>query len=113
MHLKQPGTLLFLSLAQKAGKTAGGETAAQSAIRSGKASLVLIASDASDNTKKKFINQCRTRKVPYLVTSEKAALGRAVGKSERSVLAILDESFAEGFRVKLEKERAQEERSVL
>jgi len=111
--LKVPDVLLFIGLAQKAGKTAGGETAAEAAVRSGKAHLVLIAEDASDNTKKKFVNQCRFRQVPYQITQSKAMLGRAVGKGERSVLAILDESFAAGIRKKMDEKRDFEERSVL
>ena len=111
--MKVPDVLLFIGLAQKAGKTAGGETAAEAAVRSGKVHLVRIAEDASDNTKKKFVNQCRFRQVPYQITQSKAMLGRAVGKGERSVLAILDESFAAGIRKKMDEKRDFEERSVL
>lgn len=111
--MRAPDILLFIGLAQKAGKTAGGETAAWAAIRSGRARLVLIAEDASANTKKKFVNQCCYRQVPYRISQKKAMLGRAVGKGERSVLAILDESFAAGIMKKMDEERDFEERSVL
>lgn len=111
--MKVPDALLFLGLARKAGKTACGETAAETAIRSGKASLVLIADDASGNTKKKFEDMCRFRQVPYIICQTKATLGRAVGMGERSVLAITDESFAAGIKKKINEERNFEERSVL
>ena len=47
--------LSLLSLATKAGKTAGGEALVEKAVKQGKASLVIISSEASENTKKKFI----------------------------------------------------------
>lgn len=46
--------LSMIGLATKAGKIASGEFAVESAVRKGKAVLVIIASDASDNTKKSF-----------------------------------------------------------
>lgn len=47
--------LSMIGLATKAGKIASGEFAVESAVRKGKAVLVIIASDASDNTKKSFM----------------------------------------------------------
>ena len=46
--------LSMIGLATKAGKIASGEFAVESAVRKGKACFVIIASDASDNTKKSF-----------------------------------------------------------
>ena len=48
--------LSYLGLAKRAGKVASGEFQTEEAIRKGKAELVLVAGDASDNTKKKFRN---------------------------------------------------------
>ena len=87
----------MLGIAAKAGAVASGETAAEHAVRSGKASLVIISEDASDNTRKKFTNLCRYREVPFVVFGAKAALGRAAGKGERSSLAVTDPSLAEAL----------------
>ena len=46
--------LRFIGLAMKAGKLMLGDGRAVESIRSGKAKLVLISKDASDNTKKKY-----------------------------------------------------------
>lgn len=43
-----------LGLATRAGKLISGEEIVLKAIRSGEAKLVLLAGDASDNTRKKF-----------------------------------------------------------
>ena len=48
--------LSMLSLATKAGKTVTGEFSTEKAVKEGKAYLVVVAQDASDNTKKKFKN---------------------------------------------------------
>ena len=48
--------LSSLGLAQKAGCIASGEYAVEKAVKGGLASLVIVAEDASDNTKKKMKN---------------------------------------------------------
>ena len=49
----------MIGLATKAGKTVTGEFMSEKAVKEGKACLVIVASDASDNTKKKFNNMER------------------------------------------------------
>ena len=46
----------LIGLATKARKVVSGEFSTEKAVRSGQAKLVVIAEDASDNTKKKFRN---------------------------------------------------------
>ena len=46
--------LNLLGLATKAGKIASGEFAAEKAVKSGKAHLVIVSEEASDNTRKMF-----------------------------------------------------------
>ena len=48
--------LNLLGLATRAGKTASGEFMTEKAIKSGKAYLVIVSEEASDNTKKMFEN---------------------------------------------------------
>ncbi|MDE6929215.1 MAG: ribosomal L7Ae/L30e/S12e/Gadd45 family protein, partial [Lachnospiraceae bacterium] len=50
--------LNLLGLATKAGKTASGEYSTEKAVKTGKASLVIVSEEASDNTKKMFTNMC-------------------------------------------------------
>ena len=56
--------LNLLGLATRAGKTASGEFMTEKAIKSGKAYLVIVSEEASDNTKKMFENSCAYYKVP-------------------------------------------------
>ncbi|MDE6313342.1 MAG: ribosomal L7Ae/L30e/S12e/Gadd45 family protein [Lachnospiraceae bacterium] len=102
MHLAQNNKVSSLiGLATKAGKTASGEFMTEKTVKEGKAYLVLVAQDASDNTKKKFRNMCEFYQVPICFFSEKESLGHAMGKEVRASLAILDEGFAKTIQSKL------------
>ena len=85
--------LSMISLATKAGKTKSGEFMTEKEVKEGRAHLVIVADDASDNTKKKFQNMCEYYKVPVYFFSNKDDLGHAIGKEFRASLAILDEGF--------------------
>lgn len=87
----------MIGLATKAGKTASGEFCTEKEIKTGKARLVIVALDASDNTKKKFRNMCEFYKVPMICFADKDTLGHAMGKEFRASLAVLDEGFAKGI----------------
>ena len=96
--------LSLIGLATKAGKTASGEFLTEREVKSGKAALVIVAGDASENTKKKFRNMCDYYKVPIYFYEDKDTLGHAMGKQFRASLAILDEGFAKGIRKHLDTE---------
>ena len=85
----------FLGLATKAGKLISGEESCEKAIKSGKACLIIVAEDASDNTRKKFKDMCVYRKITISFFGEKELLGRYTGKKMRAVVAILEKGFAE------------------
>ena len=89
--------LSLIGLAMKAGRCASGEMMTENETKSGRAKLVIIASDASDNTKKKFRDMCKFYRVPIYFYGDKDTLGHAMGKEFRASLAILDEGFAEGI----------------
>ena len=89
--------LSLLGLAQRSGKIASGEFMVEKAVKEGRAALVIIACDASANTKKKFQNMCAFYHVRVLVLFGKDELGRRIGRSERSSLAIMDDGFAKAF----------------
>lgn len=83
-----------LGLAMRAGALVSGEDACFRAIRSGKAKLIVIASDAGANTAKKFRDKCAYYHVPLLAPLEKDGLGRAIGKDTRTVVAVVTAQFA-------------------
>ena len=83
-----------LGLATKAGKTQSGEFSTEKSVKSFKAFLVIVAEDASDNTKKMFTNMCTYYEVPCVIYGTKEELGHAMGKEMRASVAITDEGFA-------------------
>lgn len=88
----------LLGLAQRAGKLKSGEFSAEKSLQSGKAELVIIAGDASDNTRKKFTDKARFYKVPCVILSNKEELGHAIGKELRTVTVIEDAGFSGAVR---------------
>lgn len=86
--------LSMLGLATKAGKIVSGETATENAVKNFEAYLVVIATDASDNTRKHFRDMCEYRDIPYREYGTKEELGHAIGRDYRSNLAITDEGFS-------------------
>lgn len=78
----------------KAGKIVSGEFSTEKAVKAGKAYLVVTASDASDNTRKKFENMCSFYQVPMEVYGNKDSLGACLGKQYRSSIAVTDENFS-------------------
>ena len=101
-EMEQDRVLSLIGLATKAGKCASGEFMTENETKSGKAALVIVAEDASDNTKKKFRDMCKFYEVPIYFYGDKDTLGHAMGKEFRASLAILDEGFAKGIRKQLE-----------
>lgn len=90
----------LLGLAMRARKLATGESALK-AVQSQQAHLVFIASDASDNTKKKYIDKCTYYYVDYYVAGTSEELSNSVGKINRMVIAVLDAGFAKSMKSKL------------
>jgi ribosomal protein L7Ae-like RNA K-turn-binding protein len=105
--LKQNKSYLLLGLAAKGGRLVSGESQSLSAIKNGSAMLVIIATDASTNTKKLFMNKSSFYGVEVRQFGSKESLGRAIGKDERSTLTVCDPGLAKALLVQLELEAAQ------
>ena len=98
--------LNLLGLATRAGKTASGEFMTEKAIKSGKAYLVIVSEEASDNTKKMFENSCAYYKVFHAelvqgsrvpVRHERRA-GTRDGKRDESVSGRFGFRFCKGVK---------------
>lgn len=94
--------LTLLGLARKAGKTEIGEDPAGTACRSGAAKVLLLASDAADNSAhraRRFAEASGTLCVPLPCT--KAELGYALGRTSCAMLALTDAGLAAALLRKL------------
>ena len=104
--------LSLLSLATKAGKTKSGEFMTEKEIKDGNAFLVIVADDASENTKKKFRNMCEFYEVPLSFYADKDTLGHAMGKEFRASLAVVDAGFAKGIMKHLAFETSETDKRI-
>lgn len=92
----------LLGLSEKAGFMASGEFMTEKSVKEGRAKLVIVASDASENTRKMFRNMCEYYRVPCRSFADKEALGHAIGKEFRASLAVNDEGMAKAISKHLE-----------
>ena len=84
----------FLGLATRAGKIVSGDDSTLLDLKKGNIKLVIVANDASDNTKKLFKDKASYRNIPYVYFSDKLQLGYAIGKAPRATLGVKDINFA-------------------
>lgn len=84
----------YIGISAKGRNIVSGEFSTENAIRDGKAFLVIVAKDASNNTKKLFKNKTDYYEVPYYEFSTKEELGHILGKKICASLAFTDEGLA-------------------
>ncbi|MCI2048113.1 MAG: ribosomal L7Ae/L30e/S12e/Gadd45 family protein [Lachnospiraceae bacterium] len=90
----QDRVLSMLGLAEKAGKIVSGGFSTEEAVRKRQAKLVILAGDAQKNTVKSFEDKCKYSRIPLRYYSTKEILGHAVGREDRSCMAVTDNGFA-------------------
>ena len=86
--------LSLLGLATRSRNVVSGEFMTEKSVKSGTAKLVIVADDASDNTKKEFRDMCKFYKLPCYFFGTKEELGKSMGKEIRASLSITDDGFA-------------------
>ena len=84
----------MIGLATRARKVVSGEFSTEKAVKTGKAWLVIVSEEASDNTRKMFTNMCTHYKVPIYLFGTKEELGHAMGQEFRASLSVEDAGFA-------------------
>ncbi|MCR5000929.1 MAG: ribosomal L7Ae/L30e/S12e/Gadd45 family protein [Lachnospiraceae bacterium] len=92
--MKPDKVLQMLGMAQKAGAVGSGGFMTESDIKAGKAFLVVVASDSSDNTRKEFRDMCEHYSVPIRFYGSREDLGHCIGKEFRASLAVTNEGLA-------------------
>lgn len=95
----------LLGLALRAGRLAVGEEPVGAACRAHKAYLLLLASDAADNTIRRAHHFCQagTNTICLTLPLTKAEIGSGLGRSSCAMLAISDIGFAAAVADKLAK----------
>ncbi|MDE6025365.1 MAG: ribosomal L7Ae/L30e/S12e/Gadd45 family protein [Lachnospiraceae bacterium] len=94
MNNNEEKALSYISLAAKAGKLVSGSFMVEKSIVEGTSFLVIIASDASENTHKKFTNKCKFYNVPCVSFSDSDTLGHRIGKQSRITVSVTEQGLA-------------------
>ena len=87
----------YFGLAMKAGMVAAGDRAAEKALKTGRAHLLVLARDISPHVAIELVTIAQKRNLPLLWWPDKDSLGLKVGKSRRGALAITDKGFAKSI----------------
>lgn len=98
---KEHHFLQLLGLANRARKVVSGEELVLREITKQTAKLVILSNDASSVTKKKLQDKCLYYKIKIVEVGDRETLGKAIGKQQRVVIAVLDEGFAVNLLAKL------------
>lgn len=83
-----------LGLAFRAGKVVSGTDTVIEKLRKKQLYLILLASDASDNTKKKINDKAKTYGTKVIETYDSQTISISIGKSNIKVIGITDEGFS-------------------
>ncbi|MGI6040128.1 MAG: hypothetical protein GX257_09580 [Clostridiales bacterium] len=103
--MKQDSILPFLGLAFRGRNLVWGEKTVLTAIRDKVARVVLVASDASENTVSRITHRASERGIPvFELISNKAELGASLGKGACASVAITDAGIALSVLEKLDPE---------
>jgi ribosomal protein L7Ae-like RNA K-turn-binding protein len=91
----------LLGLCRRAGRLAWGEEKSLKSIREKRAHLVLLAVDASGNTRKRIMDKCVFYSIAYVSFSTLSELGAVTGADARAVVSVLDKGFAAAIQKEL------------
>jgi len=111
MDCNDPDRKIFslISLCVRAGLLKAGEEKCEKALRNGNAKLVIISRDASENTKKKFLNKSFFYKVPAVIYGRKDELGKLTGAGVSSAVCVTDRNLSEKIKNAIEYSNLREE----
>jgi ribosomal protein L7Ae-like RNA K-turn-binding protein len=93
--MKKNRLLQTLGLARRAGAVVFGTGAVRTAVREGRARIVLLAADAAEGQIGKLKPLLEHRGVPHMEWGTREELGGAIGATQVSAVAITAKSFAE------------------
>ena len=87
----------YWGLELKLGKVISGMDAVCEGIMKHKVKCVVVATDASDKTKKNIEYVCTNNGVSVIEFSTIESLSHIIGKTNRAIIGITDKNFSEGF----------------
>ena len=84
----------LLGIAMRAGKLVSGEDGTMIDLKKGKLNLVIVAEDASVNTKEKFSRIAEQNHIKIYFYGTIDELSHQVGKNNKAVYGVMEQNFA-------------------
>ena len=94
----------YMGFAKRSGNLIAGAETCIIYMKKKKVKLLLIAEDASENSKKKMISSANSFGVRYIVYGDSQELSKAVGSPGRTVFGILSSDFADTIEKEIQKD---------
>ena len=101
-------SLNYLGITKRSGNLICGTDMVVKSLPSGNIKIILLAKDASDNTKDKIIKKAFYYQIQVCEAFDSYELSKAIGKDHVMVMAIVDEGLKKAFLKEIEREVAYE-----
>lgn len=89
--------LAMLGFAMKSGNIITGDDTCEMFIKKRRVKLLVVAADASENTKDKFRFLAKQSNLRLFEISTKEELSQAIGKYNRAVIGVTNKKFADSL----------------
>lgn len=86
-----------LGLVRRARKLIVGTELTVKGVRTNRVKLVLLAIDASNNTKKQIYDKCKTYNVDVIDIFSSEEISNSIGKKNIKVIGIIDQGFSKAL----------------
>ena len=91
----------YFGISAKAGKVVSGTDLVLAEMQKRRVKLVIIATDASEKTKKNIKYYCDKSSVEFIIYGTIDELSKSIGKRNRAILGIEDQNLAETIKDKI------------
>ena len=84
----------LLGLASRARKISFGADSTLQDIKKNKIKIIIVAEDASERTKNKFIEAASTSNIPIIIFESIDNLSKAIGKENKAIIGVKESNIA-------------------
>lgn len=87
----------LIGIAQRAGKTSSGVTAARTSLTRNRACILLMSEDIASNSKELLVKTCIKQNIPWIILGNRYEIGNSIGKAYRVALTINEAGMAQAI----------------
>jgi len=87
----------LIGLAQRAGKTSSGVSAANTSLIRKRACVLLMSEDIASNSRELLLKSCIKQNIPWIVLGSRYDIGNSIGKAYRVAVTINEAGIAEAI----------------